>query len=106
MFNTGPAFGEAIGSYRGDPLYHASLDPDEYDGLLARFGWDLPAVGFSFTLDRILPLLADVTRLQVPLHEAEQHEIATPSGDQTEFFRQAWELRQRGLRVRLGTAVP
>ncbi len=31
MFNTGPAFGEAIGSYRGDPLYHASLDPAEYD---------------------------------------------------------------------------
>jgi len=76
-----------------------------YDGLLARFGWDLPAVGFSFTLDRILPLLADVTRLQVPLHETEQHEIATPSGDQTEFFRRAWELRQRGLRVRLGSPL-
>jgi SAM-dependent methyltransferase len=40
MFNTGPAFGEAIGSYRGDPLYHASLDPDEYEGLLARHGFD------------------------------------------------------------------
>lgn len=40
MFNTGPAFGEAIGSYRGDPLYHASLDPDEYDRLLARHGFD------------------------------------------------------------------
>ena len=34
MFNTGPGFGEAIGSYRGDPLYHASLDPAEYDQLL------------------------------------------------------------------------
>lgn len=34
MFNTGPAFGEAIGSYRGDPLYHASLDPTEYQRLL------------------------------------------------------------------------
>jgi SAM-dependent methyltransferase len=40
MFNTGPAFGEAIGSYRGDPLYHASLDPDEYDQLLALHGFD------------------------------------------------------------------
>lgn len=39
MFNTGPAHGEAIGSYRGDPLYHASLSPDEYRALLrdARF---------------------------------------------------------------------
>jgi predicted TPR repeat methyltransferase len=35
MFNTGPAHGEAIGSYRGDPLYHASLDPVEYERLLA-----------------------------------------------------------------------
>src|SRR5262249_39623734 len=28
-FNAGPSHGEAIGSYRGDPLYHASLDPAE-----------------------------------------------------------------------------
>src|SRR5262245_22250897 len=26
MLNAGPKHGEAIGSYRGDPLYHASLD--------------------------------------------------------------------------------
>ena len=36
MFNTGPRFGEAIGSYRGHPLYHASLDANEYNQLLAR----------------------------------------------------------------------
>jgi SAM-dependent methyltransferase len=41
MFNTGPAHGEAIGSYRGDPLYHASLSPNEYDALLSRFGVDV-----------------------------------------------------------------
>ena len=35
MFNTGPAHGEGIGAYRGDPLYHASLDPGEYQRLLA-----------------------------------------------------------------------
>src|ERR1700759_260090 len=29
MFNTGPAYGEAIGDYRGEPLYHASLDAAE-----------------------------------------------------------------------------
>src|SRR5262245_62742477 len=25
MFNTGPAYGEAIGNYQGEPLYHARL---------------------------------------------------------------------------------
>ncbi|MGH1417914.1 MAG: class I SAM-dependent DNA methyltransferase [Hyphomicrobiaceae bacterium] len=34
MFNTGPAYGEAIGTYRGDPLYHASLGGEEYRVLL------------------------------------------------------------------------
>jgi SAM-dependent methyltransferase len=35
MFTSGPRFGEAIGEYQGEPLYHASLDPDEYRGLLS-----------------------------------------------------------------------
>lgn len=39
MFNSGPAYGEAIGEYRGDPLYHASLSADEYRDLLAKFGF-------------------------------------------------------------------
>lgn len=43
MFNTGPAYGEAIGTYRGDPLYHASLDAVEYRALLARFGFEVTA---------------------------------------------------------------
>ncbi|OAF07050.1 methyltransferase [Bradyrhizobium centrolobii] len=41
MFNTGPTFGEAVGSYRGDPLYHSSLDPSEYRQLLARYDLEL-----------------------------------------------------------------
>lgn len=41
MFNTGPAYGEGIGSYRGDPLYHASLDSDEYERLLAANGFEV-----------------------------------------------------------------
>jgi SAM-dependent methyltransferase len=41
MFNTGPGHVEGIGSYRGDPLYHASLDPSEYRELLARYGFGL-----------------------------------------------------------------
>lgn len=39
MFNTGPQHGESVGDYRGDPLYHASLSPDEYAALSARFGF-------------------------------------------------------------------
>jgi SAM-dependent methyltransferase len=34
MFTSGPADGEAIGSFGGEPLYHASLDPAEYRSLL------------------------------------------------------------------------
>ena len=43
MFNTGPAYGEAVGSYRGDPLYHASLDAADYRTHLDRIGFDLVA---------------------------------------------------------------
>ena len=43
MFNAGPAYGEAVGSYRGDPLYHASLDPAEYERLLDGSGFDVIA---------------------------------------------------------------
>lgn len=36
MFTSGPAAGESWGhAAKGAPIYHASLDPDEYRGLLA-----------------------------------------------------------------------
>jgi SAM-dependent methyltransferase len=35
LFTSGPRHGEAIGSLRGEPLFHASLAPDEYRSLLA-----------------------------------------------------------------------
>jgi SAM-dependent methyltransferase len=41
MFNTGPAHGEGVGSYRGDPLYHASLNPNEYTALLGSIGFEV-----------------------------------------------------------------
>jgi trans-aconitate methyltransferase len=41
IFNAGFCHGEAMGSYRGDPLYHASLDASEYEDLLAEFGFEL-----------------------------------------------------------------
>ena len=43
MFNAGPAHGESVGTYRGDPLYHASLGPDEYKFLLGDIGFDVIA---------------------------------------------------------------
>jgi SAM-dependent methyltransferase len=39
MFTSGPSQGEAIGSFEGEPLYHASLDPDDYRVLLAAHGF-------------------------------------------------------------------
>lgn len=41
MFNSGPGYGESVGSYRGDPLYHASLDAAEYEQLLAASGFEV-----------------------------------------------------------------
>jgi SAM-dependent methyltransferase len=41
MFTSGPRHGEAIGSYQGERLYHASLAPEEYRGLLSSYGFGL-----------------------------------------------------------------
>jgi SAM-dependent methyltransferase len=41
MFNTGPEHGEAIGEFGGDPLYHASLAPSEYEALISRSGFEV-----------------------------------------------------------------
>ena len=39
MFTSGPAAGESVGRLFGDELYHASLDPRDYQGLLAEVGF-------------------------------------------------------------------
>jgi SAM-dependent methyltransferase len=41
MFTSGPSEGEAIGSYEGEPLYHASLSQQEYRALLDREDFDV-----------------------------------------------------------------
>jgi SAM-dependent methyltransferase len=41
LFTSGPRSGEAMGEFEGEPLYHASLDPDEYRALLARQGFEV-----------------------------------------------------------------
>jgi hypothetical protein len=40
MFTSGPAAGEAIGTFEGEPLYHASLDPEEYRQLFGANGFE------------------------------------------------------------------
>lgn len=39
MFTSGPAEGDAIGQFAGEPLYHGSLSPAEYRSLLAGAGF-------------------------------------------------------------------
>lgn len=39
MFTAGPEAGESIGEWMSEPLYHASLDPAEYEALLAANGF-------------------------------------------------------------------
>ena len=62
MFTSGPAHGEAIGSFGGEPLYHASLDPAEYRSLLDGTGF------MSFRMSLRTPTAA-----------------ATPSGSRSSF---------------------
>jgi SAM-dependent methyltransferase len=39
MFTSGLAHGDAVSTYHGEPLYHASLDAEEYRSLLDRQGF-------------------------------------------------------------------
>ena len=41
MFTSGTSEGEVIGSFCGEPLYHASLDRSEYEHLLSSNGFSL-----------------------------------------------------------------
>lgn len=41
MFTSGPRAGVAMGVYQDEPLYHASLDPDEYRSLLVGHGFEV-----------------------------------------------------------------
>lgn len=40
LFTSGPSDAEAIGTFEGEPLYHASLDAAEYERLLAEHGFE------------------------------------------------------------------
>lgn len=47
MFTSGHSHGEIIGQWHGEPLYHGSLDPEEYKVLLACNGFDLIEMWFN-----------------------------------------------------------
>ena len=44
LFTSGTSEGEAIGTYQGEPLYHASLDVAEYEALLRANGFSVEGV--------------------------------------------------------------
>ncbi len=73
-----------------------------YDTLLSKFGWDLPAVGFSFTMDRVLPLVPEAGGLEIPACDSEEYVISTENAQPCEIFQQAWELRRQGQRIHVG----
>jgi cyclopropane fatty-acyl-phospholipid synthase-like methyltransferase len=41
IFTSGPSHGDAVGEFRGEPLYHASLAPEEYRELLRANGFEV-----------------------------------------------------------------
>ncbi|WP_207538903.1 class I SAM-dependent DNA methyltransferase [Sabulicella rubraurantiaca] len=43
MFTSGPAAGEAIGSFEGEALFHASLDPTDYRERMGKEGFEVVA---------------------------------------------------------------
>ncbi len=43
MFTSGPYDGEVVGSFASEPLYHASLAPDDYRACLSAIGFEVVA---------------------------------------------------------------
>jgi ATP phosphoribosyltransferase regulatory subunit len=70
-----------------------------YDGLLARFGRPLPAVGFMLGLDRLAVLLERQGASAVPAAEAPEPVAGKDLGRALKFAR---ERRGAGVRVRFG----
>ncbi len=73
-----------------------------YDDLLAKFGWNLPSVGFSFTLDHVLPLIGETGNLEIPACPGEPRVLRTDGVASQEIFTNAWRLRREGNCIQLG----
>lgn len=74
------------------------LGGGRYDGLLADFGGDLPAVGFALEMDRLLAALERQGRLTTNL-DREDVIVACPPGQEAQAMAVAREARSRGLSV-------
>jgi ATP phosphoribosyltransferase regulatory subunit len=72
-----------------------------YDDLMAQFGLELPAVGFSLALDRIADLLLRDGRSSGLAPSVEAGRVRGSSRDLPALFRRAAELRARGDAVRV-----
>jgi SAM-dependent methyltransferase len=47
MFTIGPSEGEATGTVEGEPVYHASLDPEDYQSILSELGFSNIQIGLE-----------------------------------------------------------
>jgi hypothetical protein len=66
MFTSGPQAGEGIGNYRGDPLYHASLDEPEYQGLLDKHGFDVVSHEIDDPICGLHTIWLGATQIDIP----------------------------------------
>ncbi len=73
-----------------------------YDGLLSKFGWDLPAVGFSLTMDRVLPLVPEADSLEIPASGSGECVVPIEDALPCDVFRRVWQLRRQDQRVQVG----
>ena len=72
MFTSGASRGEAIGTYKGEPLYHGSLDAAEYCSLLDQNGFDVVSnVVEDPNCGQATVWLAQIRSICVPLTDPE-----------------------------------
>ncbi|HHW06050.1 MAG TPA: ATP phosphoribosyltransferase regulatory subunit [Clostridia bacterium] len=64
-----------------------------YDHLLGQFGWDVPAIGFAFGIERLMQTLPGANEAPV--------DVLVVGGKVPERLKEAERLRQRGLKVEI-----
>jgi ATP phosphoribosyltransferase regulatory subunit len=83
----------------GDPVGCELGGGGRYDGLLEKFGWDVPAVGCEFTLDWLLHLVGEAETPKTPGENGPERILAAGGGDMEEVFQHAWDLRENGTQI-------
>lgn len=72
-------------------LGHPICGGGRYDGLLGQFGWQVPAIGFAFGIDRLIRAL--------PKEEIPSTDALIIGGSLPERFAEGARLRAQGLKV-------